>query len=396
MKILMVLNEEFPPDYRVEKEAISLQKSGHEILILCYTTQKNISRNKTYKGIRLRRFKINKKLRKKLHALYLVLPFYKWIWKHQLKKTLKKESFDVIHVHDLPLTDIAVNLKEKFGYKLVCDQHEYYSNWIGQNAHLNTGIGKIVNKLSNWKKYEKKNLLKADLVVTIEEPLRQEYINEIGIDPSKITITPNAPDKKFQNAPVDQTIINHYKKNFVVFYSGGIDIMRGIDTAIKALPILSKAIPEIKIVLAGKIWKNINPIDRAKELGVEQYLDFVGWIPVYTLPSYIAASDICFHIPPVLRKETNKTVATKIYQYIVIGKPIICGQAKMMKNLVLKNKIGMSIKENDPDDFAKKVIFLYKNKNLRKEYEQNSIKISDKYLWDNSAQKLIEKYKNLI
>ena len=37
MKILMVLENQFPDDERVEKEALSLIKAGHEVHLLCAT-----------------------------------------------------------------------------------------------------------------------------------------------------------------------------------------------------------------------------------------------------------------------------------------------------------------------------------------------------------------------
>ena len=35
MKIGMILDAEFPPDPRVENEAVSLVKNGHEVFLFC-------------------------------------------------------------------------------------------------------------------------------------------------------------------------------------------------------------------------------------------------------------------------------------------------------------------------------------------------------------------------
>ena len=40
MKILMVLENQFPDDERVEKEALSLIEAGHEVHLLCATLKK--------------------------------------------------------------------------------------------------------------------------------------------------------------------------------------------------------------------------------------------------------------------------------------------------------------------------------------------------------------------
>ena len=55
MKILMVLENQFPDDERVEKEALSLIKAGHEVHLLCATLKKERVGDENYKVIRLHR-----------------------------------------------------------------------------------------------------------------------------------------------------------------------------------------------------------------------------------------------------------------------------------------------------------------------------------------------------
>ena len=50
LKVGMILDQDFPPDDRPEKEALSLINAGYEVHLLCYTaTQKALKEN--YKGI---------------------------------------------------------------------------------------------------------------------------------------------------------------------------------------------------------------------------------------------------------------------------------------------------------------------------------------------------------
>ena len=183
MKILMILENEFPPDERVEKEIADLQKSGFELAIAAYTF-KNKPSDEKYNGYTIYRKKIPLWVYKS-SAASLVLPFYFQFWQKFIGSILKKEDFGILHVHDLPLTRIALKLARKSGLKVVCDQHEYYSNWIVRTRHYNTFFGKIIKSLSQWDKYEKLNLRKADMVVTVSEALRDIYIQEGKVDPGK-------------------------------------------------------------------------------------------------------------------------------------------------------------------------------------------------------------------
>lgn len=386
----MVLASPFPPDSRVEKEAVSLSEKGHSVHIVCYSSnnQKDFEQTQHYT---IHRIATTKFFKKKLSAAALVLPFFFNKWKRVLKKLYQKYNYDVLHIHDLPLSKAGYYFKKKYGCKLVCDQHEYYSNWIKRTAHMNTKTGKILSFLSNWTAYEKKYLELADLVITVAEPLRENYLAVYNILEEKIITIPNTPSKKIYNFEnLNQSVLNKYKDDFIIFYAGGIDILRGIDTAIKALPAIKKRIPNAKILLCGKIVKPYDPFKTAKEVGVKDSVIFEGWVDEAELPSYIKASDVCFHVPPVTREETNKTIATKVYQYATMKKPIIVSNAQTMKRFIEENNLGVSIAPGDYMEFAERVI-KYRNKP-----EIYRPKTTDKYTWEETVRPLCRSYQDFM
>ncbi len=393
MNILMILDGEFPPDERVEKEALSLISAGNRLFILClnYGTQKD---SEEYKGIEIGRININKSLRNKMQALYLIFPLYRILWRKKIEAVIRNKSIDVIHIHDLPLSDIGIRFRKKYNIRVVCDQHEFYSNWIVKTAHYNTFTGKLISFFSNWEKYEKSNLSRADLVITVESPLRDLYINTRNVDNNKIIVLPNTPLKSlFNYENVDKAIVNRYRNYFVLLYAGHIDILRGIDTVIGALPMIRNAIPGFRFILAGKFNKKYyDPLAYAKQLGVDDMIEYHEWIPLNQLPSYIAASRICIHIPPAISREVNSTIASKIYQNIVMNKPTIVGQAEMMKDFIEKNNIGVSIKESDPADLAEKLKLLYSDQELLRLLEENTRMIAEKYYWEVTSGPLMDSY----
>lgn len=381
----MVLTSNFPPDSRVEKEAISLSEQGNNVHIVCYLNNGQSAYEVT-KHYTIHRVKFSSFYRNKLSAAALILPSYFNKWEKVVGRLYKKNKYDVIHVHDLPLSKVGYHFKKKYGCKLVCDQHEFYSNWIKRTAHMNTLPGKIISLLSNWTTYEKKYLQLADLIVTVAEPLRENYINAYILPEEKIITVPNTPSKKIYNRQnVKDSIVNKYKDDFIIFYAGGIDILRGIDTAIKALPAIKNKIPNAKLLLCGKIIKPYDPFKTAEKYGVSDAVIFDGWVNESELPSYIAASDVCFFTPPATNDEINKTIATKIYQYAIMGKPVIVSEAKMMKEFVEKNNIGYSIKSGDDKAFAERVITLSSQSN----FEANTYNFSS---WEETVDPLLRAY----
>jgi len=397
MKILMLLEKDFPHDSRVEKEAISLIKEGFDVHIACLSSKKEYKKQEKYKSINIHRKYQDPWVKDKISAAALIFPFYFRWWRIYINELFAEIDFDAIHVHDLPLTKIAYETSKKRGAKLICDQHEYYSNWIVETAHYNTFLGKIIKKFSNWTKYEKKYLNKADLVITIEEPLRQCYIQDVEVPENNIICVPNTSKKAIFNYDnIDYNIVEKYKEKFVIFYAGGITKLKNIDTAIQALPILKEKIPNILLLFAAKISKYADPLGQAKKLNVSEYLEYAGYVPHETLPSYIGASDVCFHVPYIYNEEVNRTIQTKIYQYILMHKPIIVGQAKMLKEFVSKNNIGFFIKESDSKDFADKVVKLKENPEMYKKMSRNCKVLAKEKNWEKTIIPMLNSYKKML
>jgi glycosyltransferase involved in cell wall biosynthesis len=391
MKVLMLLNEEFPPDSRVEKEAISLIEQGHIVTVACYSLN-NAPEFEIYKGIEIRRINLNK-ISYKLSAACLILPFYFAKWTRFTEAIAKGFRPDIIHVHDLPLSKVGYKLKVKYQCKLICDQHEFYSDWIVHTAHMNTFLGKIVSSLSNWKKYEEYYLKKADLVLTVSENLRQNYINTYNLDRNEILCIPNTPTEKIYNAKNKKDhIIDRYRDNFMIFYAGGIDVLRGINTAIRALKLLQPEIPNVKLVLAGKIIKPYDPFKVAADNNVNAMFDFAGWIDEEDLPSYIAASKVCFFTPPANRVEINNTIATKIFQYAIMDRPIITSSAQIMKDFVETNNLGIAIDDGDHVGFAYAILKIEKGEF---KFEKLDLIKKKEITWECTVQPMINAYDKL-
>ena len=401
LKVGMILNSEFPPHNRILQEALSLLSHQIDVSILCYTSSGK-SLSEEYQGIQIKRFQLPKLIQKKLSAAYLVLPVYRWIWTYQIKRFIKNSQPDILHVHDLPLTDIAYKLAKTYKLKLVSDQHEYWSNWIGHTYHYNTWIGKIVKYLSNWKKYEQLYLKKADLVITVSDRLRQIYIQDIGIKPNKIISIPNTPTKRiFSDKNIQTNIVEKYKDYFLILYIGVIDILRGVDLIVKALPFIKDKIPNIRLLLGGRIAKGSHIIDLAASLGVSELVEFIGWIPANQIPSYISSCKVCVYTPPSsTSEEINNTIHTKIYQYVAMKKPIIISDVQMMNDYVVRNELGLSLEEHTEKDLSSKILQVYNSYPeiiMKMEKNVEKIKNSGELYWEHTVEPMLEFYeKNLM
>jgi glycosyltransferase involved in cell wall biosynthesis len=394
MKVLMVLAGEFPPDERVEKEIESLQNAGFTLAIAAYTME-NKPAVELFHNYTIYRKNISRLLYKS-SAAALILPFYFNFWYRFLDSILEKEHFHFIHIHDLPLSKTGYHLARKHNLKFVCDQHEYYSNWIVRTRHYNTMMGKIIRTFSNWTRYERKYLKKADLVITVADSLKEIYINKVKIWPEKVITLPNTPRMSdFSLANIDEEITAKYQNRFVLFYGGSLDELRGIDFILRGVSRLKLEIQNLLFLVAGKENRTFNLHSLVSEYQVEKEVEYVGWVPLSKLSSYVAASNICLFVPRSDNMEINNTIATKIYQYAAMGKPVIVSEARLMKEFVEGNQLGFSVHFGNVEEFCQAVIKIRSSPEIAERIKDKAATILHQYSWERTSQEFIHYYDHL-
>ena len=180
----------------------------------------------------------------------------------------REVQFDVIHVHDLPLSKIGVEFKEKYSIKLIIDLHENYPAAMEEALHTKTILGRVLSSNRQWRIYEKKILKHADLIITVIEEMK-ERIAALGIDEKKIIIVPNTlEDENF--------IVSKKNPNpdyITLFYAGGVNVHRGLQIAIKGLKEVVKKHPQIRlwIIGPGSYIETLKQI--TTDLNLEQYVE---------------------------------------------------------------------------------------------------------------------------
>lgn len=393
MRIGMILDKTFPPDPRVENEAISLLKQGHNVFLFClkYT---NIS-DEEIKRIKVKRYKSNK-LIYKLSALAYTIPVYTWVMQKKISHFIKENKIEVIHIHDIPIAQAAFNANKKLRLPVVLDLHDNYPEVMKSYPHLQKFPGKYIISPKKWKRKEEEFITKATKVITVSPPFVTEVINRTKIASNKIHLVPNTVLPSFyQKNRIDNSILERYKNNFVILYLGDTALRRGLLTAIKALPLLKDKIPTIKLVIVGKSTTDHILKKEVKKYELESFVSFEGWQNVALFPSYIKASNIC--ISPLERSmQHDVAYANKIFQYMSFGKPLLVSNATAQKEMIEKVNSGLVHQQKDIADFAAKVITLYKNPVLCNTLGSNGKNfIENEYNWSITSKELIVLYNNL-
>jgi glycosyltransferase involved in cell wall biosynthesis len=394
MKIGMILDAPFPPDPRVENEAVSLVENGHEVFLFClkYADEKA---SDTINGIQVRRYSSNT-FEYKLSALAYTIPLYSVIMQKKIAKFIRETNIEALHIHDMRIAGAVYKVNVNFNLPIVLDLHDNMPEVMKLYPHLQKFPGKYLISPKKWKQKEEEFIKKANKVIAVSPEFIETLAVRLPLEKDKLVLVPNTIRKTFfEDYKVNETIIKKYQSNFVILYLGDTHLRRGIQTAIASLAKLKDTIPEIKLVIVGKNTTDIILRKQVKDLRLEQFVDFEGWQNVSLFQSYILASEIC--ISPLHRNlQHDVAYANKIFQYMSLAKPLLVSDAIAQKKLVEKVACGLVHKERDSKDFSNKVLALYKSKPLRMELGESGRKfIQNEFSWEQTSKNLINLYNNM-
>ena len=394
MKIGMILDAPFPPDPRVENEAVSLVENGHEVFLFClkYADEKA---SDTINGIQVKRYSSNT-FEYKLSALAYTIPLYSVIMQKKIAKFIRETNIEALHIHDMRIAGAVYKVNVNLNLPVVLDLHDNMPEVMKLYPHLQKFPGKYLISPKKWKQKEEEFIKKANKVIAVSPEFIETLALRLPLEKDKLVLVPNTIRKTFfEDYKVNETIIKKYKSNFVILYLGDTHLRRGIQTAIAALVKLKDTIPEIKLVIVGKNTTDIILRKQVKDLQLEQFVDFEGWQNVSLFQSYILASEIC--ISPLHRNlQHDVAYANKIFQYMSFAKPLLVSDAIAQRKLVEKVACGLVHKERDSKDFSNKVLALYKSKPLRMELGESGRKfIQNEFSWEQTSKNLINLYNNM-
>jgi glycosyltransferase involved in cell wall biosynthesis len=369
MNIAMILDEEFPPDPRVQNEANSLLDAGHSILLFCFDYQ-NKPEKETINGIRVHRLKVPKFIYS-LSSLAYSFPFYRWFIQPKLKDFFSRETVDAVHVHDMRIAKTVLRALPNENILKILDLHENRPEIMKYYEHVRRFPGNILISPKKWKNWEKKLVKKYDKVVVVTNEAKEYLVNSYLIPEEKIAVFPNTVHPSFySDYEVDKSLIKRLEKNFVLFYLGETGKRRGLETAVKAVELLKNSISEILLVIAGKSKYDRQLKKLVLDLNVNEHVSFEGFQDMKKVPSYILASKIC--ISPLHRNiHHDTTYANKIFQYMSLGVPVLVSDCVAQKNVVEKAHAGLVHEAENEKDFAKKVFYLFHNPDEAKKMGEN-------------------------
>lgn len=398
MSILMLLFKDIHYDARVQREARALGEAGYSVTIGCLQEYPDdppeLGTNVTIKRVSLRTKRLKRSAEsgnggqalKRLMfsaARQPVMKLVKDIWANaeyyraMRDEIMNRRHYAVIHCHDLNTLPAGYWLARRFQLKLVYDSHEIFNEMAGKN--------KLEKWIGRW--IEKRLLSRADAMITVNEHLKNHFIERYGSVPP-MTILQNVPE----HHPTKSSVPNDYfrskygldEQDILLLYQGGLNPHRGLDLILSAM----ERLPDrYKLILLGdgRIRRKLEQIVQLKNLAARVF--FHDQVPADQLLGYTRQT----HIGLVMYENTslNNYLSTpnKVFEYMAAGIPTIASDHPG-KQIVELEGTGVCVEET-PEDIVK-AIHLIQSK--YDEYRERCLRAASKYTWDQEKEKLIRLY----
>ncbi|UCE16001.1 MAG: glycosyltransferase family 4 protein [Candidatus Bathyarchaeota archaeon] len=155
------------------------------------------------------------------------------------------------------------------------------------------------------------------------------------------------------------------KSRFVVMYSGVLGLGYDFDIVLDAASLLAKN-EEIVFVIRGVGELASRLRRRIWELNLNNVVLDTNFLPKDKLSALLGSADV-FVLPMASASFVDEGLPTKVFEYQVYGKPIICVSNGEPAKYVEATGSGLVVKPKDVDGFVKAVYTVYKDRKLASE-----------------------------
>ena len=271
---------------------------------------------------------------------------------------------DVLHAHSPVLDGLAaLRVGKRLGIPVI---YEIRAFW--EDASVGNGTGRE-GSLRYWltKQLETHAVKSADAVAVICEGLRGDLIAR-GIDPAKITVSPNGVDLDLfgDPPPRDDALADTLgiaADDAVIGYIGSFYDYEGIDDLIAAMPALVAAQPKARLLLVGGGPTEAALKAQAAASSAAAQIHFVGRVPHQQVERYYSLIDILAY-PRKKMRLTDLVTPLKPLEAMAQGKLVAASDVGGHRELIEDGVTGTLFAPDDPKAIADALAKLLENRGI--------------------------------
>lgn len=390
MRILQIWDSEYPWDVRVEKISKSLIQVGHEVHLVCRNRTRQI-REESIDGLHVHRLPRFGSSSESVRSVLSFPLFCNPVWVNEVYRIIRKVCPDVILVRDLPLAPLAIWMGKIVRRPVVLDMAENYPLMLEavRDWERRRIWDYIVRNptLAYW--VEKWVLQHVDHVIVVIEESR-DRLRALGVPDDRISIVCNTPVRGINelsySLPPEQCFRD--ERSLILIYSGLTNQSRGLDLAVKAMAIVVKLNPHVKLVVIGK-GKHDPEINRLiLQYGLQDHVFAKGWVEEPTKNQYLQHSHVGI-IPYRCTSHWNTTIPNKLFDYMSMKKMVIASNIIPTSRIIREEGCGLIFDCSNVEHLADTILTAC-DVRLRNGFGQRGYEaVQRRYHWETDAERLL-------
>lgn len=286
----------------------------------------------------------------------------------RITKIVKKVNPQIIHIQDhFMICNRVVKVGKKLGIPLVGTNHFMPENVI-HYFYAPKFAKKPLSKLA-WRQFTA--VYRHLNLITTPTKTAAGLIQNLGLKNPIIPVSCGVDLETFNPKNDGKYLKKHYKittSKPVILFVGRLDKEKNIDVLIKAF---SETVASVnaQLVIAGRGKEKSNLVNLSKELGIYENVTFAGFVPGKNLPFLYRIGDV-FVIASIAELQSIATM-----EAMASGLPVVAANIMALPELVRDGKNGYLFNQTDYKTLANQIIKILKNRGLKKNMSQNSLKI---------------------
>jgi len=253
-------------------------------------------------------------------------------------------------------------------------------------------------EMKNLARETERHIFRAtDRVIVVSRQL-QEYVVSCGVPESRLHLLPNAVDpRRFAAAKNNSIMRAQYRLDgkCVIGFVGSLKPWHGTETLLEAFRELHATIANMHLLIVGDGPGRDDLEKYAQEKSLNGAVTFTGNVPYDDIPRYIAAMDIT--VAPYKPHENFYYSPIKIFEYMIMGKPVVAGRIGQVEEIITHHETGMLYEPGNIGQLTAALAKLAGDASLRHRLgERARAWVQKERTWENNARRVIEMAQGLI
>lgn len=274
----------------------------------------------------------------------------------------------------------AINLLTLPYFKLIKRSRVFY---YADDIVTENRIGGIIEKI--YKIVEKRFLKYCDEIIVVSEGSKKWYEDTYKIKDVKVVwnATIKSPEMEIDKTYDVRKLYGLNENDLVFGYIGTFTTGRSIEMLLDVFPKLER---NKHLVLAG--YGELENLVKRKA-GESSNIHYLGSISWDKVQSFVTSIDVGVILLEDVCLNYRYTLATKFFEYLALGKPVLVSSPSSMTTIVDKYNLGWETIVQEESIF--KLISELRKQDIE-EKRYNAQKNADKFLWQEQEKNLLKIY----